>query len=201
MAARPPPRRAVCRAIPAATAAAVLAELQRRLVFARADGRAVRPQLVPVGGARRGSASLKDLDVLVVVPSLLALPGLLASGALRPPRPGDRAAVAETVSGGDRRRTLVLSWRTAARAKPVFFSVDLFAATAAEKAFALLHLTGPQAYNVRIRRHAKNRGWKLSQYGLFVRGTDTRVRGSAGIRTERALAKFLGVTFRLPADR
>ena len=190
----------VCQAIPAAAGAAASAELRRRLVFTRSNGRPCRCSLVIVGSARRGEEVLKDLDFLVVAPDAGALPGLLAGACLRPPRPGDRASVVAEFSSGDRRRTVIVAW-AGLRGGVTHYAADFFAATAQEKPYALYHWTGSYAYNVRTRMAAKRRGWRLNQYGLWYGDSDRRVRGTAGIRPERALAHFLGVTYRPPSDR
>jgi DNA polymerase/3'-5' exonuclease PolX len=190
----------VCRAIPAAAGAAALAELCRRLVFAKSDGRPCRCALIVVGSARRGEGVLKDLDFLVVAPDARALPGLLAGARLRPPRPGDRASVVAEFSSGERRRTVIVAW-AGPRGGAAHYAVDFFAATAQERPYALYHWTGSYMYNVRTRMAAKRKGWRLNQYGLWYGDTNRRVRGTAGIRTERELANFLGVSYRPPAAR
>lgn len=187
----------VARGVPAAEAAAVAAELAARLTFVGPAGRRRRFPVVPVGSVRRRAARSKDLDLLVVAP---AAPGLLASAALRPARPGPpRLAVVAVYAAGARRRSFVV------RRGAKYYAVDLFLATPAEKPFALFHFTGPREYNIRVRAHAKRRGLTLNQYGLFVAprpgAKKRRAPGSAAIRTERDLARRLGVTYRPPAER
>jgi DNA polymerase (family 10) len=77
----------------------------------------------------------------------------------------------------------------------------VFRTTPRELPFALFHYTGPAAYNVRTRAHAKRLGFRLNQYGLFGRGTGRRARGSIGLRTEAQIARRLGLTARPPRDR
>lgn len=108
-----------------------------------------------------------------------------------------------------RKRRLVTESAGKQREKIV---VDVFVALERERPFALFHYTGPRSYNVRTRAHAKRRGWLLNQYGIFYetppgpasgRGKkkSRRVRGSAGLRTEAEVARFLGLTVRPPSDR
>lgn len=189
----------LCRAIPAATAKAVLSELRRRLAFGEG-----RYQVWVVGSARRERPVLKDLDLLVVAPPEVVLargPSFLSTSVLAPAVRGDRAELVDTFAGGPRRRTLLLAWRPPATGERQLFGLDLFAATPAELPYALYHYTGSQAYNVRSRMAAKRRGWRLNQYGLFVGETCARAPGSEKIRTEAALAKFLGLTPRPPCER
>jgi DNA polymerase (family 10) len=198
------------RSTPLAIAAEAAAEVARRLTFpAEGGGPPARFEVVPVGSVRRGAPRVKDIDLLVVAPAGIA-PGrferALAAAVLRPPRPGDRAAIADTYAAGARRRSLVLSWAggqpAGAGAPPRrHLRVDLFLASAAEKPFALYHYTGPSQYNIRTRALAKRRGWLLNQYGVFDAASGQRVRGASGVRTERDLARFLGVTYRPPEAR
>jgi DNA polymerase (family 10) len=183
----------------------VAAEVTRRLTFAAESG--ARFEVIPVGSVRRLAAGaararsprVKDVDFLVVAPaSALGAPALAAAG-LRPPRAGDCVRVVDTYASGARRRSLVLRIDRAGAA--VHLRADLFLATDEERPFALFHYTGPAQYNIRTRAHAKRRGWRLNQYGVFHRATGRRVRGAAALRTERELALFLGVTYRPPEQR
>jgi DNA polymerase/3'-5' exonuclease PolX len=185
-------RYAPARTIPRALACAVAREMRRRLEFA-APVASPRPRVVPVGGLRRGAPVLKDIDMLVVgwdVP--------LASATLRRPRMGDRVAIADMYASGPRRLSLIL--RVVGGARP-YLRADIFAATPAERAYALYHYTGPKSYNIRIRAHARRRGWLLNQYGLYDAATRRPVPGAAGVTSERALSALLGVTHRQPAAR
>jgi len=190
---------------PLAAAEAVAAEVRRRLVFdftPEGDPRPLRFEVLPVGSVRRQAPRVKDIDFLVVVPAEheARLDRALAAAALRPPRAGDRVEIADTYAAGARRRSLILR-RGAPGARPTCYRSDLFLTTAEEKAFALFHYTGSSAYNIRTRAHAKRQGWLLNQYGVFDAGTGQRVRGSSAIRTERDLARFLGVTYHPPRER
>jgi DNA polymerase (family 10) len=196
-------RHNVTRAIPLTVARAVLGELRRRLVFRGPSRRRRRYPVDAVGSVRRGAPRSKDLDVLVTVPDETHARGLLASAELKAPllggaRRGKGAALilAEAYASGKRRRSFIV--RRGAKC----YAVDLFLATRAERPYALFHFSGDKGYTIRVRAHAKRKGWKLNQYGLYyARRPTVRVRGSAGIRTERQLASFLGVTHRSPAQR
>lgn len=211
------------RDVPLAEAEAVTAEVRRRLILSvpgvararhspkrRRAPRKRRAAVAVVGSVRRRAPRVKDLDFLVFSPPGL-LPAargrLLASAALRPSRAGDRLAIADTYASGARHRALILRDATRGRC----YRADFFLVRPAEKPFALFHYTGSQAYNVRTRALAKKKGWLLNQYGLFDasagpgasrRGEALRpARGSAAIRTERDLARYLGVSYREPPDR
>lgn len=151
-----------------------------------------QPVLVLVGSARRGEAISSDLDLLVVVPDRADFAPVLASANLV-----GRMRLGADRGCGARRRSLVLM-RSGRRP----FQVDLFLVRRSELPYALYHYTGSRQYNIRTRAHAKARGWLLNQYGLYY--TDrpgVRVRGTSHLRSERALAAFLGVSYRKPADR
>jgi DNA polymerase (family 10) len=181
------------RAVPLARALATAAEVVRRLVF---DGRL---EVIPVGSIRRRAALVGDLDFLVVVATPAGASTALASATLRRRRAGDVLEVADTYAAGARRRSLILRADGGAGARPLHYRCDLFMTTAAEKPYALYHFTGPKAYNIRIRSHAKRQGKLLNQYGLF----DAATRHPLGqrIRSERELAHALGVTYYPPEER
>lgn len=195
------------RNVPLATAQAVAAEVKRRLIF-DLGGRPRRFEVIPVGSVRRQAPRVKDIDFLVVIPAgdEAEFERVLAAAALRPPRAADVVSVADTYAAGSRRRSFILRAEGRGRArtqrgKAQHYRSDFFVTTTAEKPYALYHYTGSRDYNIRTRAHAKRLGWLLNQYGLFDAATGHRVRGAAAIRTERDLARFLGVTYKAPRAR
>ena len=184
------------RRVPLAEARAVAAEVRRRLVFDLGGCRR-RFEVIPVGSVRRRAAAVRDIDFLVVVPPDCEskFEGALAAAALRPRRRADAVTFAAAYAAGSRRRSFVL------RARGRSYRSDFFVTTAAEKPYALYHYTGPSQFNIRTRAHVKRRGQLLNQYGLFDAATRRRVRGSAAIRSERDLARFIGVTHHPPWAR
>lgn len=171
--------------MPAALAAALVEELRRRL---RVAGRRC-PRLRAVGSLRRREPVVKDLDLLVVLSRELGDVRLTAA------RAADLVTDWALRSSGPRRSCLSLKVRGRARR----VQADLFRASRAELPYALYHYTGSRGYNIRIRAHAKRRGWRLNQYGLFDRA-GRRV-AEEEIRTEKDLARIIGVTYRRPQDR
>jgi DNA polymerase (family 10) len=182
--------------VPLAAARAVAAEVRRRLVF-DLGGRPRRFEVIPVGSVRRRAPQVKDLDFLVVVPAggEALFERVLAAARL----PRGAVAIADTYAAGTRRRSFILR-ALGPGGRPRHYQADFFVTTAAERAFALYHYTGPRSFNIRTRALAKKRGWRLNQYGLFSAATLRRVPGS-GVRTERALSALIGVTYRPPARR
>jgi DNA polymerase (family 10) len=187
-----------------ADALALAADLRRRLRFA---GWKLKLELV--GSARRGNELITDIDFLVVgdhMPAALRA-ALFADVELAPARAGARAATivtgarAQALPAGPRRRSLLVKWlaRAGKRARPI--QVDLFFVQPEELPYALFHFTGSRQYNIRTRAHARARGWRLNQYGLYAGDSARRVKGSGRIRSERDLAAFLGVSYRAPDNR
>lgn len=156
-------------------------------------------ELIPVGSVRRKAASIKDLDFLVVVKTIPKQITLELSK--------KRIGIVEDIrapnSSAVRHVTSVLRLKTGTSTKSV--KVDFFVCTPKEKPFMLFHYTGSRAYNIRTRANAKRKKWKLNQYGLYHISNDPsqqkHVRNSSRIKTEKDLAKFLGVSYRLPENR
>ena len=150
-----------------------------------------------VGSVRRGKASTKDLDMLLVLPNASAA----ASGtplSMVAVKPDSRRAITlrHSYASGSRRRSFIVGHGGKN------YRVDVFLAYDAALPFALMHHTGSHRYNIRIRAHAKRAGWKLNQYGLFVADKGgKKVAGSSRIKSEADLARFLGVSVREPANR
>jgi DNA polymerase (family 10) len=178
------------------TAQAVVAELLRRITPSS--------ESIVVGSIRRKRPFIKDIDVLIITKAEpLGVKGgrapftndnVLSSIHLTAPKIGDKLSIVRTYAAGTRRRSLIL------RAGRRHYRVDLFLATTKEKPYALFHYTGSAKYNIRIRKVAKIKGWRLNQYGLFDT-TGKRIRNSHKVQTEQDLARLLGVSYRLPTDR
>ena len=75
--------------------------------------------------------------------------------------------------------------------------VDINLTTEESWGASILMWTGTKELNVKMRAIAKERGFKLSQYGLFDRETNKRVAG----RTEEEMFKALGLKFLPPEKR
>jgi DNA polymerase (family 10) len=100
------------------------------------------------GSYRRGKETVGDLDVLVQADDRArAGEQILAAG-----------AVDAVESRGEERITVHL--KGGPRVDLRFFAPEAFGA-------ALLYFTGSKDHNIALRRIAQDRGWKLSEYGLF----------------------------------
>ena len=193
----------VSRSIPSSVAAAVTDELKARLSSAGPTGRRRRYPTIAVGSVRRCAPRSKDLDVLVVVPDEGSVRGTLDSAELRDASASgtNTLTLVESYASGDRRRSFIVR-RAPRGGRAKYYAVDLFLTTAEEKPYALFHHTGGRDYNIRVRAHAKRAGYTLNQYGLFcARGRKRRAPGTRAIKTERDLARFLGISYRPPKER
>jgi DNA polymerase/3'-5' exonuclease PolX len=158
-----------------------------------------------VGSVRRQSPYSKDIDMLAVVADTTPLSGVLASAVLKSPTPRDYLTIMNSYASGSRRRSLIV--KRAPGKVASYYAVDLFLATETEKPFALFHFTNGRQYNIRVRAYAKKKGLTLNQYGLYTcvarngKKTKRRASGTSAIRTEKDLARYLGITYRAPPDR
>lgn len=185
----------VQRRVASAVARDVADGLAGALSFADKHGRKVAAKVEVVGSLRRGNKrTTRDIDLLAVVSD----PARVADIGVKSSSPQLRL---ETVyARGRRKASMVVSRKLPWNRTRAYYAIDLFFATPAEKPFALFHHTGSSRYNIRVRAHAKARGLKLNQYGVFS-DSGRPARGSAAIKNERDLAEFLGVTYRPPAAR
>ena len=152
--------------------AAQYAEPLRRYLSALPDV----SQVEIAGSYRRGRDTVGDLDVLVCAPSGAEVFGSLKRYAdLR-----ELSASGTTKASGVLRNGL---------------QVDLRVVPPESFGAALHYFTGSKDHNIHTRRLAQERGWKLSEYGLF-RGS----RRMAG-ETEEGVYRALGLAFIPPELR
>lgn len=132
----------------------------------------------PLGSIRRMKRSIGDLDIIITDKISL--------------RDVSRLENVSNVSGG--RRNINFHYRKDRIERKVnlliFIDPDTFGA-------ALLHVTGSDFYNIRLRANAKKKGYKLSEYGLELLSTGEIVAG----KTEEEILKTLGVTAREATQR
>jgi DNA polymerase (family 10) len=136
-----------------------------------------------VGSVRRKEDVINDIDLLIITPRYHD--NIFASIHFN----NRNILVKKIISQGDRRCSLLVSIH-----KSVSRRVDLFYATDTEYPFAMMHHIGPKSYNLRVRRLAKIKGYKLNQYGLFYTGRNTRVRHK--FNNECDIQKFLDISCR-----
>jgi len=130
------------------------------------------------GSLRRGRETVKDIDFVVatelpteVMDFFVALPG-----------------VTSVMGKGETKASVVLNERMGA---------DLRCVTPEQFPYALAHFTGSKEHNTRLRQIAKDRGWKLNEYGLFPEGSDV----SLPATSEAEIHAHLGLAFVTPEMR
>jgi DNA polymerase (family 10) len=128
------------------------------------------------GSVRRGKETIGDLDILIV--SRDSRKALERISRLAP--------VKRVLARGGTKATLVIEG-------PV--QVDVRAVERACYGAALAYFTGSKDHNVRLRGMAKERGWKISEYGVFE---GSRRIGGAG---EEDVYRLLGLPFIPPELR
>lgn len=166
--------------------AAITKELKRRIRFF-AEDKIKKAKLIVVGSERRGEIDVNDLDYLLVTKHDVG--DVFLCDAKR----GDLLNINHIIMKGSRHKMIEVSYGR------MNIVVDLFITEPDKLPFALFHYTGSKKYNIRIRKYAKDKGLLLNQYGIFDRITCASVANN--IHTERDIANFLGITYRLPANR
>lgn len=131
---------------------------------------------VPCGSLRRFSETVGDVDVVVATDDA----SVVHQTVLGFPE------VAEVVGSGDTKTSFLTREG---------LQVDVRTVTPAQLGSALLYFTGSKAHNIQLRQRALDRGWLLSEYGLF---DDDEVVAS---RTETAIYEALELDFIPPTLR
>lgn len=128
------------------------------------------------GSYRRGKETVGDLDFVVSSKK----PSIVVDQFIKAPW------VQEVFASGDMRATVMTRWG---------IQVDLLAVIPPLFTSALHHFTGSQAHNVSLREKAKEKGYKISEYGI-VRDSETYTPS-----TEKEFYEFLGMSYIPPELR
>ncbi len=136
-----------------------------------------------LGSMRRGRATIGDLDIMVVTDDGQD-PVVLLEILYRLQRHYDCRV---RICGG--------KWLSVAVGG--LFLCEFKHASELDQGACRLMMTGSGDFNVGMRGFAKRMGYKLSQYGLFIRDTETIVAS----RTERDIFAALGVEYVTPRER
>lgn len=142
--------------------------------------------IVTVGSVIRKNKIVNDLDFLIITPTE-------DKKILYDFQFTDKVEVLKEINCGPKRCSLELLVDN----KKV--KSDFFYTTKKDKAFAQLYTESGLKYNLRVRRLAKLKGYKLSQYGLFYETTNKHVPGK--FKTVADIQRFLGVKVKHPEDR
>ncbi len=106
---------------------------------------------VPCGSIRRFSETVGDVDIVVATTE----PSEVSRYVL------GLADVAETIGSGETKTSFLTRER---------MQVDVRTVEPGQMGSALLYFTGSKAHNIALRQRAIDRGWLLSEYGLFEDG-------------------------------
>jgi DNA polymerase (family 10) len=133
------------------------------------------------GSLRRKKETIGDIDILIscdvknrkkIINRFVSLP-----------------LVKEVLAKGDTKASVII--------KDFQKQVDVRIITPEEWGSALLYFTGSKEHNVQLRTIARDRGYKISEYGLFDAKTDKRIAGA----TEEEIYKTLGFEWIPPEMR
>ena len=133
-------------------------------------------EAVPCGSIRRFADTIGDVDIVVATTS----PELVRESALSFPE------VAEVIGAGETKTSFVTREG---------MQVDIRTVEPSQLGSALLYFTGSKTHNIALRQKAIDRGWLLSEYGLFE---DDVVIAS---ETEAEIYEALGMEFVPPPLR
>ena len=133
------------------------------------------------GSIRRGKETIGDIDVLVsafekdrkkIVSTFISFP-----------------FVKEVLAKGDTKASVII--------KDDNRQVDLRIVEEDEWGAAMIYFTGSKEHNIRLRTIAKERGFRISEYGLFDVKTNKLIAG----KTEKDIYEFLGFQWMPPEMR
>ena len=105
-------------------------------------------QAVPCGSVRRFSETIGDVDIVVSTTD----PQAVVSAVLEFPE------ASEVIGAGDTKTSFLTREG---------LQVDIRTVEPSQIGSALLYFTGSKAHNIQLRQRAIDRGWLLSEYGLF----------------------------------
>jgi DNA polymerase (family 10) len=155
-----------------------LADAEPLLAHLRGSPAALRVEIA--GSARRMRETVADLDLVAASLDPAALSARLA----------EYPRVAETLARGGTKTTVRLGSG---------LPVDLRVVPPEDFATLLHHLTGAKAHHAKLRGIARERGYTLSEWGLFRLSTDPAAK--VPIESEEALYRALGLAYIPPELR
>lgn len=138
-------------------------------------------QAALAGSLRRGKETIGDIDILVsasekdrkkIVSKFISFP-----------------FVKEVLAKGDTKASVIIEEYNR--------QVDIRIVDEEEWGAALIYFTGSKEHNIRLRSFAKERGFKISEYGLFNLKTGKRIAG----KTEKEIYEKLGFQWIPPEMR
>jgi len=133
------------------------------------------------GSLRRRKETIGDIDIIITCS--------LKSRKLIIKNFTSLTQVSRIIAAGDTKASVVL--------KDHNTQVDIRLVDENEYGSALLYFTGSKEHNIHLRLMAKDKGWKISEYGLFHAKTERKLEGN----TEDGMYKALGLPWIPPEMR
>ena len=137
-------------------------------------------QVMIAGSIRRQRSTIGDIDIVMAV-GLKHRAALMKSIRLLP-------QVERILSAGKTRISMILQEGIQA---------DLRMVAPYEWGSALLYFTGSKEHNIRLRTLARNKGWKMNEYGIFELRSGKRLAGE----TEEGIYRIFDLPFIPPEKR
>lgn len=137
--------------------------------------------ILMAGSLRRRKETIGDIDIILtaerkywknIIKKILELKG-----------------VARVLAGGETKASFLYGSEKT--------QVDIRLVHQGELGAASLYFTGSKEHNIKLRLLAREKGWKLNEYGLFDADTDRKIAG----RTEAEIYKHLGLAYIPPELR
>ena len=136
---------------------------------------------VLAGSLRRKKATIGDIDIIVMAHA--GYRKKITDSLVRLPQ------VNKVLARGTTKVSLVL--------KKNSVQVDIRLVNADEFGAALLYFTGSKEHNIKLRTIARNKGFKINEYGIFDVHTNKKMAGA----TEEEMYAFLGMRYIPPEQR
>jgi DNA polymerase/3'-5' exonuclease PolX len=133
------------------------------------------------GSYRRKCASSSDIDIVIRE----SIPGVIE-------RMTKTGYIKSIISAGHKKFSAVVLLPNT----KIHRHIDVIFATPRSYPFAMLYFTGSKKFNIVMRLRAKQKGWKLNEYGLW-----DGMRIIPNINTERDIFKILKIPYVNPEDR
>jgi len=138
-------------------------------------------QCVLAGSLRRKKETIGDIDILVTTDDKLRKQVMKKITHL--------PQVKRVLASGNTKASLILKNKN--------IQVDIRIVHEHEFGAALFYFTGSREHNIQLRTMAKQKGWKVNEYGVFEEKTGKRLAG----RTEEELYSLFGLKFIPPEER
>jgi len=142
----------------------------------------IKIKTVIVGGLRRKSEFVKDIDLLVILEEHQEF-GVISFT-------NDIQIISQSADGPKKKSFKIMITNN-------IIALDIFTCLKSDKPFAMLHHTGGKIFNIKTRVHAKKMGLKLNQYGIFKNNKKILKK----FKSERDILRYLKLKYLTPLCR